>query len=161
MTKARQAHWFIFVTFLIALALDILPLPGWVIWLRPAWTLLILIYWLMALPTVVSVGWAFILGLLLDLLNGTLLGEHAFAMVIVAYIILKLYQLIRVYPMLQQTLMVFAVLLLYQMILFAIQGLVASLPQSWLYWMSVVVGTMLWPWIYVLLRDWRRKLNVV
>ena len=74
-------RWFIVGTILIAFMLEILPLPGFIIWFRPAWTLLVLIYWAMALPEVVGVGYAFMVGIFLDVLTGTLLGEHAFAMV--------------------------------------------------------------------------------
>ena len=64
-------------TLLIALILAMLPMPDWTIWLRPVWVLMVLIYWAMMIPYQVSVGTAWLTGLVVDLLNGTLLGEHA------------------------------------------------------------------------------------
>ncbi len=157
----HHRRWFILVTFLIALGLDILPLPGWVIWLRPSWTLLVLLYWAMALPNVVGIFYALMIGLLLDLLNGTVLGEHAVALIVVTYIMIKFHQLIRVYPLMQQTIIIFLLFITYQIIIFAIQGFVGQLPHTILYWLSGVISTLLWPWVFVLLRDWRRKLNVI
>jgi rod shape-determining protein MreD len=155
-----RGRWFIALTLLIALMLEVVPLPGWIIWLRPQWTLLVMIYWMMAFPSVVGFIYAFGIGILLDLLNGTLLGEHAFAMVAIAYLILKLYQLIRVYPMAQQTLMIFVLVLLYRAIIFIIQGVIGELPHYMMYWLTVIISTILWPWIFILLRDMRRKFCV-
>lgn len=153
-------RWFIVLTVLVAILLDILPLPAWVIWLRPEWSVLAFIYWVMALPYLVGIGWGFLLGLILDLLNGTLLGEHALAFVILGYAILKIYQLVRVYPLLQQTAVIFLLLFLYNLCIFIIQGCLGQLPHLLLYWLTVITSTILWPWVFILLRDWRRRLNV-
>ncbi len=156
----RHRRWFIVLTFIVALALDILPLPSWVKWLRPYWSLLVLIYWVMALPNVVSFFSAFSLGIILDLLSGTLLGEHAFALVVITYFMLKCYQLIRVYPLMQQTAFVFLFIFSYQIIIFIIQGFLGELPHAFMYWWGSLISTLLWPWVFILLRDGRRKLNV-
>ena len=152
-------RWIIWLTLLLGLILDILPLPTWVVWLRPSWTLLVLIYWAMIMPYRVNVGYAFVLGLLIDLLQGSLLGEHALAMVVIIYIVAKLSKRIKVFPMQQQMLTIFFLLLLYQVIIFAIQGFIGQLPSSWLYWMAILVGTLFWPWVYILLHDWRGRLH--
>lgn len=159
--QARHRRWFIVLTFFVAIALDILPLPGWVLWLRPSWTLLTLLYWTMALPNVVGLKTAFFLGILLDLLNGNVLGEHAFALIVISYFMITFYQRIRVYPLSQLTTVVFIFIYLYLMIIFAIQGFLGQLPHSILYWLGGLISTFLWPWIYLLLRDWRRRLNVM
>jgi len=160
MRYASHGRWVIFLTLLVALMLDVLPLPGWVIWLRPHWSLLVLLYWIMALPYCVGITYAFMVGVLLDLLNGTLLGEHAFAIVAVAYLAIKLHQLIRVYPLLQQTLVILLMMLLYQIIIFSIQSFIGESPHPLLYWLPVLVSAVLWPWLFVVLRDWRRRLRV-
>jgi len=155
-----RGGWFIVLTLLISLMLEVVPLPNWIIWLRPQWALLVIIYWMLAFPSVVGFVYAFCIGILLDLLNGTLLGEHAFAMVVIAYLILKLYQLIRVYPMAQQTLMIFMLVLLYRAVIFVIQGVIGESPHFMAYWLTVIISTLLWPWVFILLRDMRRKFCV-
>ncbi|OGT30905.1 MAG: rod shape-determining protein MreD [Gammaproteobacteria bacterium RIFCSPHIGHO2_12_FULL_35_23] len=148
----------VWLTLLCALALDILPLPTWILWLRPSWTLLVLIYWVMMIPDRISVGYAFILGVLLDLLEGTVLGQHAVAMVLVIYLVAKFYKRMQVFAIQQQMLMVFLLLLLYKLIIFILQGFLGQLPTSLLYWISILVGTLLWPWIYLLLQGWRNRI---
>lgn len=154
-------NWFvIIITLVIALALALLPMPDWTIWLRPAWVLLVLIYWAMMTPYRVSIGVAWIVGLLVDLLTGTLLGEHALAYTIVIYFVTKMHIRLRMYPLLQQGLSILFFVLLYQFILYCIQGFIGELPGSQLYWLSAITSTLLWPWLYVLMRDCRRWFKV-
>ena len=155
----KPRSWIILLSFLIALALDVLPLPTWVVWLRPSWTLLVLIYWVMVMPYRASVGFAFVLGLLLDLLQGTVLGVHALPMVLVAYCVAKLHRRFKNFPMRQQMLVIFLLVLFYKAVIFMLQGVLGHLPSSWLYWLSIVVSTLLWPWMFILLQDWRSRLH--
>ena len=67
----------ILLTFVIALLLTVIPLPDWARYLRPDWVGLVLIYWCMALPERVGVTTGWFMGLLVDLLTGTVLGQHA------------------------------------------------------------------------------------
>lgn len=153
--------WFaIFITLLIAIVLAMLPMPDWTIWLRPAWVLMVLIYWSMMLPYRVGVGLAWFVGLIVDLLNGTLLGEHALAFTIVIYFISRMHIRLRMYPLLQQGISILVFVALYQFILFCIQGFIGALPSSNLYWLSSVTSMLLWPWLFVLMRDFRRWFKV-
>lgn len=150
----------IFSTLLIAIILALLPMPEWTAWLRPAWVLLVLMYWAMMVPNRVGVGVAWIVGLLLDLLYGTLLGEHALAFTAVIYFVSRLHIRLRMFPLLQQGFCVFLFVLLYQSILYCIQGFIGQLPASHLYWLSSVTSLILWPWLFVVMRDCRRWFNV-
>ncbi len=148
------------LTLFIAIMLTFLPMPEWTVWFRPAWVLLVLVYWAMMTPYRVGVGVAWLIGLILDLLNGTMLGEHALALTVVIYLVTRIYIRLRMAPMVQQgvSMMVFA--LIYQFILYCIQGFIGELPVSHLYWLSSVTTMLLWPWLFVLLRDYRRRFNV-
>ncbi len=141
------------LSFLLALVLDILPLPTWAIWFRPEWLVLVTIYWVMMVPNRVSIGVAWCLGLLLDAMNGTLLGEHAFAMALVAYLVVKFHRRIRVFPIWQQAVTIFTLVLCYQASIFFMQGLNGELPMSLWYWIPSITSMLLWPWIYVMLQD--------
>lgn len=153
--------WFaILMTLMIALILAMLPMPDWTIWLRPAWVLLVLIYWAMTVPYRVSVGTAWLMGILVDLLNGTLLGEHALAYTIVIYFVTRIHIRLRMYPLLQQGLSILLFVLLYQFILYCIQGFIGQLPTSHLYWLSTITSMLFWPWLFVLMRDCHRWFRV-
>lgn len=150
----------IFTTVIIAFLLTLLPMPEWTIWLRPAWVLMVLIYWSMTVPYRVNIGVAWVVGIFLDVLQGTLLGEHALAFIMVIYIVVKMQTRFALFPILQQSLTVFILSLLYQFIIFCIQGFLGELPKNWLYWATSLTTMLLWPWVYLLMNDCRRRFRV-
>ncbi len=154
MTDTNRNGFIIPLTILIAFILTLLPMPTWAVWLRPAWILMILIYWTIAAPERVNIGVACVTGIFLDVLEGTLLGEHAFALIVVVYLVSKMYSRLRMFPMLQQGVTIFLLVLLYQFILFCIQGFLGALPDSWLYWSCSLTSMLLWPWVCSILRGW-------
>jgi len=93
---------FVMMTLATAMCLALLPMPVWAAWARPAWVLLVLIYWTLVMPYQCNVGLAWCVGLSLDILTGTMLGLHAFAMTLVIYLVYRLHRRIHMYPMLQQ-----------------------------------------------------------
>ena len=150
----------ILLTLLAGLILTFLPMPVWAMWCRPAWLLLILIYWAMTVPYRVSVGIAWMMGLLVDLMSGTLLGEHALAYTIVIYFVTRMHIRLRIYPMVQQGITILFFVFLYQFVLYCIQGFIGELPASHLYWLSSITSVLLWPWLFILMRDFRRWFKV-
>ncbi|RMG54299.1 MAG: rod shape-determining protein MreD [Gammaproteobacteria bacterium] len=145
------------VSLLVALLLTLLPLPEWAAVMRPLWVPMVLLYWVMALPQRVGLGWAWSMGLLLDVAKGAVLGQHALALVIAAWITLRLHQRIRVAPLYQQAISIALILLLYLLITFVIAGFLGDAPRSSLYWLPLFTSALLWPWLFILLRDLRRR----
>ncbi len=131
-------------------------MPAWTIWLRPAWVLLVLIYWAMTPLYYLGMGTAWMTGLIVDLLTGTVLGEHALAFTIIIYLVSHMAIRLRMYPLLQQGLSILSFVFLYQFILYCIQGFLGELPTSHLYWLSSLTSVLLWPWLFVLMRDFQR-----
>jgi rod shape-determining protein MreD len=148
------------LSLVIAMCLAILPMPEWASWARPAWVLMVLIFWTMKMPYQVNVGLAWCAGLALDVLTGTMLGEHALALTIVIYLVYSFHRRIRMYPMLQQGLSVLVFVLLYQLILYGIQGFVDEPPRSQLYWLCSLTSVLLWPWLSALMRDYSHWVRV-
>lgn len=133
----------------LALLLTLLPLPAAVEPLRPYWVALVLIYWTMEVPDPVELGAAFALGLLLDLLTASLMGLHAFSLVVLVYLVRRFRARMRFFPPWQQALAVFALLVNDRIILlWAILLLGEPLP-TWRYWLAPLVGMALWPWIFL------------
>jgi rod shape-determining protein MreD len=159
----RQGHgggWIIVASFLAALVLTILPLPDWLGMIRPEWVALVLIYWCMALPGRVGVGFAWIIGLLLDVLRAGLLGQHALSLAIVAYITLQLYQRIRVFPLWQQAVSVFILILLHLLLQLWIKGISGSPPPALAFLLPALSSMLLWPLMFLGLRRLRRRYRV-
>lgn len=158
--RRRHGGWLIVLSFALALMLAAVPLPPWAAPYRPEWVTMVLIYWCLALPERVGVGAGWTAGLLLDVMGGSLLGQHALAFAIVAYLILRLYQRIRLFPLWQQALSILILIALEQMISLWIRGITGKPPQTWIYWMPALTSMLLWPWLFVILRDLRRRFRV-
>lgn len=156
--------WVIGFTFLLALVLSILPLPetlpAEIGYLRPEWTAMVLMYWVIALPHRVGIVTAWILGLLVDVLLGSLLGQHAMSFVIVAYIAANLYQRLRMFSVWQQATIVFATLGLNQLVNFWIESIAGLSEWSMWYLLPSVTGALMWPWVFLMLRHLRRRFRV-
>ncbi len=155
MPKLR--HFVIILSLIIGLILMIMPLPDWVQLYRPNWVALILIYWSMALPNQVGLWTAFITGLFVDVAQGTLLGQHALALVIIVYININFYQRVRVVPLPQQAAYVFVLLAIGQMIVAWVEGIVGRPVPILVFFSAPFIGMLIWPWVFVILRDIRRK----
>ena len=153
----KLKHLVIYLSFIVGLLLLILPLPDWVWHYRPDWLALILIYWSMALPKYVGLWTALIIGLLADSLLGTLLGQHSLALVIITYLNLNLYQRIRVLSLVQQSVYVFGLLLINQIIVFWMDGVMGLTIPVQTVFVAPFIGALLWPFVFIILRDIRRK----
>lgn len=152
---------FIYVSFLVALMLSALPLPEELQWWRPEWVLLVLLYWIVALPTRVGLGTAWVMGILLDVLEGSLLGLNALALTIVAYIMVLVYQRVRMFSWVQQAVFVFLLVALDQFIAHWVKGILGVSSQSLMFLVPALVSAVLWPVLFMLLRGVRRGFNVL
>jgi len=149
----------VIVTLVVGLMLTIMPLPDAAAPFRPDWLTLLLIFWAMQLPRAWSVGSAWIVGLILDVSHGTILGQHALALCVIVFITVRFHLLMRVFPLSQLTATVFALLALYQFLLFWINGVAGVSSQSVAYWGPVITGTLLWPFLFMFLSGVRYRVR--
>lgn len=152
--------WWFIGTLVFALLSMLVPLPGVLEPFKPYWPALILLYWSLESEDRVTLGLAFIVGLVADLLNGVVLGEQALRLCALVFIALRFRSRLRFFPMWQQALAVLALLLNDRVLLLVVRALAgASLPPaSW--WISPFVGAALWPFLFLLLDDLRARLRI-
>lgn len=156
-----RGTWLVSATLVVALFLTILPLPAMAEDLRPQWVAMTLIFWALALPERVGVFWAFGVGLVLDVATGTLLGHHALGLSVVAYVAVELHARVRIFALWQQALFVWVLLILERLLALWVLGATGQPMPSLSYWGSTFVGLLLWPWLYVVLRDLARRAGAV
>ena len=149
----------ILVTIVVALMLTIMPLPDLAQPFRPDWVAIVLIFWAMQLPRTWSVGTAWIVGIVLDVAQGTLLGQHALALTVIVFITIRIHLLMRVFPILQLTATVMSLLVIYQFLLFWINGVAGVSAPAINYWAPVISATVLWPFIYMFLSGVRYRVR--
>ena len=135
-------------TLIIALLLSILPLPEVIVSFRPDWVAIVLIYWSLFKPGRFGFLTAFWLGLVLDTLYGSLLGQHALALLTVTYVTRHFHLRIRVFPIWQMSITVLAMLALYEFILFWIDGVAARTVPPIDRWAPPLTGALLWPLVF-------------
>lgn len=145
------------LSLIVGLVLMMLPLPEWSQIYRPDWVALFLIYWSMALPNRIGLWFAFVMGLLVDVTLGTLLGQHSLALVLIIFINFNFHQRIRVMSLGRQALYVLLLLLLDQFTVIWIEGMLGSDPPGMAFFGAPLIGMAIWPWVYIVLRDIRRK----
>ena len=148
------------MTFVVGFVLSALPLPDTIVDWRPCWLAMILIYWCMALPERVGILSAWLLGLLFDVQQSFILGQHALGFIFLAYIIIRNHKRLRVYPLLQQALVVCLYLLIYQAIMLLVMLLSGTITYTWFYWLPAFTSMLIWPWLFIFMRDFRRKNNI-
>ncbi len=148
------------MTFVVGFILSALPLPETIIDWRPCWLAMLLIYWCMALPERVGILSAWLLGLLFDVQQSFILGQHALGFIFLAYVIIKNHKRMRVYPLLQQSLVVCLYLLIFQAIMLLVMLLSGTITYTWLYWVPAFTSMLIWPWLFIFMRDFRRRNNI-
>ncbi len=158
--QGANAYWIIVFTFFAAMVLAVLPLPAWLAWGRPEWVALTMIYWVIALPHRVGITTAVLLGILLDVSEGAVMGQNAFALVSVALLALLLYQRLRVFSLWQQSSVVFVLVGINQMVCQWVQSLEGAGAQTMLFLLPAVSSALLWPFVLHSLRGLRRYYQV-
>jgi rod shape-determining protein MreD len=144
------------LTFVVAFMLSSLPLPSWATDWRPAWVALALIYWCLAIPERIGVLTAWLIGVLLDVMQGSLLGQNALGFAFIAFVVLLYHQRMRVFPMVHQALVVGSLVFLYLLWMLTIYNLLGSRPYPATYLLGACTSALIWPWVFIVLRDLRR-----
>lgn len=119
-------------------------------------TLMVLIYWNMALPKNIGLIWAMIFGFSLDINQEVLLGSHVLLFLFISYLTQRYFHRLRALYTIQQSLFVAIVVLIYQIFLISFLGefkesIVIELISL------TLISALIWPIIFGILRQLRIK----
>lgn len=153
--RASEPRLLVIVTALVALVLQVIPLPYWLAMARPALLVLVVLYWSVAAPRAGGIAIGFIAGLALDVFSGSVLGQHALAVALVSYLAIRFHLQIRNHSIFQQALFAFAALSLYEFVVWAIDGWSGQPIAGHRRWLHPLAGALCWPLVVIAL-DGRR-----
>ena len=142
--------WFIFLTLMVALFLDLIPV-GWLPGV-PDFVALTLAFWCVREPFKVGMAAAFLLGIAMDVASASVMGQHSFAYVLLAFAASGLSRRILWFPLTRQALHILPLLLCTQLVMFVVRMAAGAANPGWLYFLSSFTASLLWyPLTYLLL----------
>jgi rod shape-determining protein MreD len=159
MRTRRESRSLIFLTIVAAMLLTLLPMPELVSPLKPYWVALVMIYWTLETRAMITLGLAFVVGLVLDTLSGSLMGMHALSLAVIVYLVQRFRSRLRFFPPWQQALSVLGLLVNDRIILIWITALLGESTPTWQYWLSPLIGLAIWPWLFLLLDSLRARVR--
>jgi len=144
---------FIWSSLVVALLLNMLQNMG--LWGRAAWTpdllALVLVFWSVHQPLRVGVGAAFVFGLLMDVHQGSVLGQHALAYTVLGLYAITIHRRLLWFSVPQQALQVLPLLLVVHAVELAVRMLVGGTFPGFLILLGPVIEALLWPLVTVVL----------
>ena len=153
--RPTHSTWLIWISFVPALVLALLPLPAVLEYARPAWIPLFLIFWMITTPTSVGLVSAWCLGILLDILTGVLLGQYALAMLLTALATTWLQKRMVRASLPEQLLLLIPLILIYQLTYLWIGVALDQIQPNFYYLIPVFTSLIAWPPIHFLLSKLR------
>lgn len=151
MSRTRTSPATLWFSITAAVILTILPIPAAMAPFWPPWVTMVIIYWCMMWPRLCGIFTAFTAGLLLDVLFGNLLGQHALALSVVAYLTQRFHLQIRLFPLWQLTVTAFVLLAVDAFLVFWIDGITGFTGRNLERAGQVLTGGLVWAPVMALL----------
>jgi rod shape-determining protein MreD len=148
----------VYLSLVAAIVLNLLPFENIALILRPDFVALTLLYWGIHQPQQTGMSIAFITGLVMDVIDASIMGQHALAYCLITYFTLMLHRRLRMFSIFRQIPAVLWMLLLAQIAVFLTGTLAGSYISEWyLFFLSSVIGALAWPIISIALGSLRKQ----
>src|SRR3954468_1776389 len=136
---------FIAATFVAALLVNLLPWSGGWLYVKPDFVALVVLYWCIQQPRKVGFTAAWLLGLLMDVAEGSLFGQHALAYSVLAFAGIVLHRRVLMFTMRDQILHVIVLLFLNNAIVLAVRMFAGAGFPGYSYFAGSLTAAALWP----------------
>ena len=143
---------FIALSLIAALMLNLLPWSGAWLWGKPDFVALVVLYWCIEQPRKVGFVSAWMMGLFMDVADGTLLGQHALAYSILAYAGIVLHRRVRMFSGTPLVLHVVLLLLMNDLIVLCVRLVAGADFPGLQYFIGSFIAAALWLPLGALLR---------
>jgi rod shape-determining protein MreD len=150
--------WFVAVTLALAFTVNLLPLSGLALALRPDFFALVLLYWAIHQPRWIGIGVAWACGLLTDVVEANLFGQHALAYAILGFAAGYFHRRVLRFPLWQQALHVLGLLLAAQAVVVVLRLMSGASPPTPAIVLTSVSSALIWPVVSALLQ-WPQRVR--
>ena len=110
-----------------------------------------LVFWTVHQPLRVGIGAAFVFGLIIDVHQAGLLGQHALVYTALSYLAIMIHRRLLWFPMSSQALQLWPLLMAAHVGELILRLIAGDEFPGWSFWLSPFLQTLLWPVISVLL----------
>lgn len=149
----------IFVSLCLAFVLSIVYLPSQIQFWRPDWTALVVLFWVFLAPHKIGIFFAWTVGIMQDVLEGAVLGMNALAFAVMAYLLVSMYQRFKLFPLIQQSFMIFMLIGIDLMICHLIKSVTGVSASGFVYLYPAITSAAIWPFFYLFMSNLVRKLS--
>jgi len=147
-------------SFVIGFILAILSLPIWANLLRPQWIVLLLLYWMLEVPSQMGLFGAWLIGLFMDSLLDIPLGTFAISLVLIAYLLMCLRTRFDIFSSSQKLAIIFGFMILYQIPYFVFEYANGNSFSMWLFLLPPLISTLIWSYFAFFMHNWCKKFYV-
>ena len=153
----RAPRLLMLATLAAALILQLIDLPYALALLRPMFVPLVLVYWVMVIPQPTGLFSAWLVGLMLDVLLGSVLGQHALGLTVMVFITLQVRGILTLYPIWQEALALMPIWFVYLFLMFWIDGATGHRADPLLLWLPLLTTGLCWPPAFALMNSLNRR----
>jgi len=150
MTQTRISWLAIILTFSLAILLELMTLPYMVLFLRPEWIVLVLLYWLIRHPEKIGIATGASIGFLMDIISGSYFGINMLSMSLISYLVLIMHKRLKMFPISQQSIFVFFIVGIQLMVVYTLKSTIGSSDASMSYLWQALSSALIWPVILII-----------
>lgn len=150
--------WFVALTLTLAFTINLLPLSGFALAIRPDFFALVLLYWAIHQPRWIGIGVAWACGLLTDVVEANLFGQHALAYAILGFSASYFHRRVLRFPLWQQALHVLGLLIVAQIVVLVLRLMSGATVPTAAILLSSVSSALIWPIVSGLLQ-WPQRVR--
>ena len=164
MNKDLKNYLSISLSLIFFILLDLISFSQTTDQIKPSFFLLGFIYWNIALPEKMNLYFAFTFGLLMDFMQGTVLGVYPLILILISYLSQRFFYQFRPLKYIQQTIIIFLIFLIFRF--FIALDLNDADPNSFslvdknyalLSLFFALLNSLIWVPVFYILRIYRRK----
>ena len=155
-TSTSKVFSVVGLTLFVALVLTVLPPPDLVFLYWPDWVVVVVFYWALMLPERIGPWIGFIVGTLLEVISVKSFGVIGLGMATLAFAVNRAHLQLRVLSIWQQMIVVGVFVGIFKLLTGWLYGLISGFAISSEYFYSLIGCMVSWPFIFILLQEFRR-----